>query len=72
MLGKQIQHYKILEKLGAGGMGEVYLAEDTRLKRNVPLKFLPEYFSVDPDFKSRFEHKARALSTLVEKYNEGK
>lgn len=64
MLGSQIRQYKIVEKLGAGGMGEVYLAEDTKLHRKVALKFLPERLSSDPDFESRFEHEARATAAL--------
>ena len=64
MIGQQIHQFKILEKLGQGGMGEVYLAEDTRLDRKVALKFLPEHYSADPDFKARFEHEAKATAAL--------
>ena len=64
MLGKQIQHYKIIEKLGAGGMGEVYLAEDTTLKRRVALKLLAPAYSNDPEFVGRFRHEAQAAAAL--------
>ncbi|MCH7879902.1 MAG: serine/threonine protein kinase, partial [candidate division Zixibacteria bacterium] len=60
MIGQLIAHYKIIDKLGSGGMGEVYLAEDTKLERKVALKFLPPHFSADPEFKSRFQHEAKA------------
>ena len=64
MIGKTISNYKILEKLGEGNMGKVYLAEDTKLKRNIALKFLPKDFSRDPDAKERFINEARSASSL--------
>ena len=64
MIGNSILHYNILEKLGDGGMGEVYLAEDTKLNRKVALKFLPKKFSQDPEEKKRFMDEARSSSGL--------
>ena len=64
MVGTTINHYKILEKIGQGGMGEVYRAEDTKLKREVAIKVLPQQFTRDPQRVARFEREAQVLASL--------
>lgn len=65
MIGKTLAHYRVDEKIGAGGMGEVYRAHDTRLGRDVALKVLPPKFASDPTLKARFEREARTLSSIA-------
>ena len=66
MIGTTVSHYKILEKIGEGGMGEVYLAEDTKLKRQVSLKFLSVDLTRDEERKQRFIRILPALSGAME------
>ncbi len=62
--GQTLLHYRIIEKIGRGGMGEVYAAEDTKLNRRIALKVLPEDVAADPDRRARFEREARVVAAL--------
>ncbi len=64
MIGSTVSHYRILEKIGSGGMGEVYLAEDTKLERKVALKFLPRHLTADKEARERFKREAKAAAAL--------
>src|SRR5512136_3210406 len=64
MIGKTVSHYRIIEKLGTGGMGEVYRAEDTNLHRFVAIKVLPDEFAHDAERLARFQREAEVLSSL--------
>ena len=64
VIGQTLAHYKILEKIGSGGMGDVYLAEDTKLDRNVALKVLPPELAESEERRARFKREAKALAAL--------
>jgi serine/threonine protein kinase len=63
-IGQTLSHFRIVEKIGEGGMGTVFLAEDLTLDRKVALKFLPDAFTSDPERMARFEREAKLLASL--------
>jgi serine/threonine protein kinase len=65
VVGQTLGHYEIVEKIGAGGMGEVYRARDTRLERTVALKILPKHFAASDELRQRFEREAKVISSLT-------
>jgi len=64
LAGQTLLHYRLIDKIGAGGMGVVWKAEDTRLQRQIALKVLPEAMAADPERRARFEREARAVAAL--------
>jgi serine/threonine-protein kinase len=64
VLGRTLGHYNVLERLGRGGMGEVYVAEDTKLSRKVALKVLPPHMAQNDELRQRFEREAKAIAAL--------
>ena len=64
MIGQTLAHYKILEKIGSGGMGDVYLAEDSKLDRKVALKVLPPELAESEERRARFKREAKAIAAL--------
>ncbi|HJZ12103.1 MAG TPA: protein kinase, partial [Acidobacteriota bacterium] len=64
MIGRTLNHFKVLDRLGKGGMGEVYVAEDSKLKRRVALKVLPEEVARDPARLDRFQREAESIAAL--------
>ncbi len=69
MIGKTILHYNIIERIGEGGMGVVYKAEDTRLERDVAIKFLPRHISANSEERERFKIEAKAASTYAVEFS---
>jgi serine/threonine protein kinase len=63
-IGQTLSHFKIVEKIGEGGMGTIFLAEDLTLDRKVALKFLPDAFTSDPERMTRFDCEAKLLASL--------